>query len=172
MTDCDLNTNQQTAETVQVNVASTSDPVGRTVVLTERTPTAAAFAGSVPLSTTADPNALLVADGDTVTVTYIDANDGLGGNNIVVTKTAVADCAPPVISEVQATNVQAKYGTVSFATGEPAIGTIYYGLDCADLNETASEIGLRTFHSFDLKQVGQGHDLLLHRRGRGPDRQP
>ena len=38
---------------------------------------------------------LSLSDGDTITFTYIDADDGAGNVNVVKTKTALADCQPP-----------------------------------------------------------------------------
>ncbi|HVP10565.1 MAG TPA: S8 family serine peptidase, partial [Phycisphaerae bacterium] len=86
--DCDLNTNDSVVENVTVNIASTSEPGGESVILTETGPQTATFRGTIQLSTTNGPGILWVAPGDTVTATYIDADDGQGGTDIVETDTA------------------------------------------------------------------------------------
>ena len=44
-------------------------------------------------------------NGDTITATYIDADDGQGGVNIARTTAALADCVVPIISSVAYANV-------------------------------------------------------------------
>jgi hypothetical protein len=136
--DCGLNTNDQQIETTTVTVASTTEPAGETVILTETDPGSAQFVGSIPLSTTNASGVLQVAEGDTVTVTYIDADNGQGGTNVTVTAMAPVDCTPPTISNVQTTAIQAHSATVSFTTNEAARGIVHYGLSCGNLNLAAS----------------------------------
>jgi hypothetical protein len=92
----------------------------------------------------------MVADGDTVTATYIDADDGHGGHNIVVTATATVDCVGPVISNVQVASVGAEHATITFETDEAAVGTIRYGLACDALSESVSEDYATTEHAVSL----------------------
>ena len=80
--------------------------------------------------------------GDTVTATYIDADDGMGGTDLTRTDTAAVDCSPPVISNVQATNVEARSAVIEFATDEPARGTVRYGLSCGVLDQVQSNTDL------------------------------
>ena len=148
--DCDLNTNDTIVETVNVTIDSTSEPGGETVTLTETGPETAEFRGSIALDVVNSAGVLQVADGDTVTATYIDADDGQGGTNVTVTGTATVDCTPPIISSVQTTNIQARSATVTFDTDEPANGTVRYGLSCGALTGTVTEGGFQTAHSFNL----------------------
>ena len=134
--DCGLNTNSSQIETVTVTINSTSEPAGEAVLLTELAADAAEFAGSIQLSTTNAPGVLLVAPGDTITVTYIDADNGQG-QQVTVTATAVVDCTPPTISNVHVTNLQARSATVAFTCNELARGTVHYGLSCDSLIWTA-----------------------------------
>jgi hypothetical protein len=138
--DCDLNTDPNTIQTVLVTIASTSEPAGETVTLTESGAATALFTGSISLSGTNSPGVLWVHAGDTITATYNDADDG-SGNPAVVTATAVIDCTPPVISNVHATDLQAHTASVNFNTNEPARGVVHYGLACGALNQTASGSG-------------------------------
>ena len=63
--------------------------------------------------TTDSAGVLQVSDGNTVTVTYIDADDGLGGTNVVVTETATVECLVPVFSLVSNTELVAPGGFVT-----------------------------------------------------------
>jgi hypothetical protein len=119
-------------------VQSDSEPAGETVVLTESGLASADFFGTIPLTTTDAPGALLVADGDTITVTYIDADDGQGGHDVVVSDSAGVDCVPPGISAVAVADLLPHSAKVGFAATEPVRATIDYGLSCAALDQTAA----------------------------------
>jgi hypothetical protein len=140
VSDCGLNTNDSVVETTTVSIASTSEPAGESVVLTETGPATAMFVGSAELSTANAPGVLWVAPGDTVTATYIDADDGEGHQNVVVTDTAVVDCTPPTISNVHTTDLTAHSVKVTFNVNELSRGKVYYGLSCGNLNNTASTL--------------------------------
>lgn len=113
------------AGTQNVTIWSDSEPSPNpeTIVLTETPPSSGVFAGSIP-TTVAPPglnNGLLtVADGDTITVHYVDADDGQGGTNVPREDTALADCTGPVISNVQAINIGATTATLTWDTNENA----------------------------------------------------
>lgn len=151
--DCDLNTNDAVIETVVVNVTSDSEPAGESVLLTESGPETATFLGTINLVTVDAAGALLIASGDTVTATYIDADDGMGGINVNVSDSAVVDCAPPVISNVTESDVAARNATITFDTDEPASGTIRYGLSCGALSSSQAGAGVNTAHSITLTNL-------------------
>ena len=148
--DCDLNTDPNSVQTISVTIDSDSEPTGETVLLTETAPPTAAFAGSIPLSTTDAAGVLLIASGDLVTATYIDADDGAGGTNVTVVATALVDCAPPEINNVQTTNIEARSVRITFDTDEPAAATVRYGVSCEALVESVSPAGFRLAHSVGL----------------------
>lgn len=148
--DCDLNTNDNVIETVSVTIKSTSEPAGETVVLTETGAQTAAFAGTIPLSTSNSVGTLQIADGDTITATYIDADDGQGHTNVVVNTTATVDCVAPVISNVQTINIGPRKATITFDTNEPASGTVRWGTSCGSLTNTVAGSGLNTSHSINI----------------------
>jgi hypothetical protein len=148
--DCDLNTDDNVVETVPVVIASDAEPAGETVILTETGPQTAVFDGTIALSTTDAPGVLRVADGQTVTATYIDANDGLGGINVVVTATAAVDCQFPTISSVQITDLGPWQATVTFHTSELALGRVRLGLSCDALNTEVPGFGYQTSHTISL----------------------
>ena len=84
---------------------------------------------------------LATSEGDTVTATYIDADDGAGNYDVVVTSEAVVDCTPPTISNVQAIDVQPRDAVIQFDTDELAQGAVSFGLSCDELNQRADGAG-------------------------------
>ncbi len=141
------------AGTVSVTVSSATEPLGETVVLNETTPGAQVFAGSITL-TTAPPAAdglLSVTNGDTITVTYIDADDGAGGSNIPRTDTAVVDCVPPVIGDVQVINIGGGIAEITWTTNELSDSTVTYGTSTLPPpSSTVVNAAMVTSHSVHL----------------------
>ncbi len=147
--DCDLNTSDAVVDTVTVLVTSTSEPAGERIVLTETAPEAAAFQATLPISTTDAPGVLLVADGDTITMTYQDADDGSGAPATAL-DTAVVDCQGPVIGNVQMTDLQPRSATIAFSANENITATVRYGTACDDLNMSVAAMGVHQSHSVTL----------------------
>jgi subtilisin-like proprotein convertase family protein len=117
--------------TVDVTLVSSTETVPETLTLSQTQPGVGKYAGSIPTSDlppVSGDGLLSVSDGDLLTVTYVDANDGQGGINVEVVDHADVDCAPPVIDDVQATAVTGSVATVTWSTDEPADSTVYYGL--------------------------------------------
>ncbi len=148
--DCNLNTDDMLIEQTMVIVTSDSEPGGEIVLLTETGGPTAAFEGSIAISETDAPGTLLVADGDTITMTYIDADDGMGGMSVVVDDMAVVDCTPPVISNVVVDSVEPRSAIITFETDEPASSSLAFGLDCGMLDGTVDTGSLRTMHSVEI----------------------
>lgn len=148
--DSGLNTDPLTAENVTVSIDSDTETGVEQVVLIESAPNAARFEGTIALSETNAVGVLAIAPGDTVTVTYIDADDGQGHFNVVVTDTATVDCTAPMISNVQTPDVGPFQATVTFDTNEPCLGAVRYGTSCGALGQSANPSGLRTAHSIVL----------------------
>jgi hypothetical protein len=151
--DCDLNSNNGVAESVNVSIASTTEPGGETVTLTETGPATAKFTGTISLSTTNSPGVLQVANGDTVTMTYVDADDGQGGLNVPVNSAATVDCVLPAISDVRISNVRSRSATVTFVTNENTNGTVRFGASCGSLSGSSGEIGFKTSHTVILSSL-------------------
>lgn len=122
--DCQLNTSDSVIDTVTVNVSSTSNPSGVNVLLTEVSPEAANFAGSVDLT-----NSVGIAHGDTVTLTYQDADTGSGSPG-TVTATATVDCVGAVISNVATSAIGPRVATATYSTNEPAKSTLRVRTAC------------------------------------------
>jgi hypothetical protein len=150
LTDCGLNTDSNAVETIALTIASDSELAGEAVVLTEIAPAAAAFTGAMPLSATDAPGVLRVAHGDTVTVSYLDADDGQGGHGVLVTATAAVDCQPPTISGVTVTGIHSTAASVSFTTDELSYGGVRYGTDCQTLDGFVNLTAPHTTHVLNL----------------------
>ncbi len=142
--DCGLNTSDSMVEMVTVAIDSTSETGVELVVLTETDAASAEFTGTIALDTTDAAGTLLVAAGDTITMTYIDADDGAGNTDVVVTATAGVDCTAPGIGNVQVIDIEPRGAVVTFDADEPARGTVHYGTNCGALNDSASGSGYAT----------------------------
>lgn len=97
------------------------------------------FEGTIALAATGvtpGDGTLQVNPGDSLTVTYQDADDGTG-SPATVTDTATVDCQPPVISNVQATPIGVASALITFDTDEPASSRVSYGLGCGSLTDEA-----------------------------------
>ena len=148
--DCAPNADDTLVEQVDGHVASGSEPAGESVVLSEIAPYAAVFRGVVPVAPTDAPGVIRVADGDTVTLTYVDPDgDGTGAPTAVTAEVAV-DCRPPQIDEVSVEPVHAHQATVSVGADEPFRLTLRYGLSCGALTGTATAEQLEPMHAVTL----------------------
>ena len=147
VTDCDLNTNPNVPETVTVNLASTSNPAGIPVVLTETGANTSLFQATVATGPSGSGAALIANNGDTITLTYIDASSP-GGSNLPRIATATVDCAAPVISNVQVSAIGPDTATVAFTTNENATDTLSYGAACGSLGTTLNGAAPSTSHSY------------------------
>jgi hypothetical protein len=154
--DCDLDTDPNAIDTVTISVSSDSEPAGESVLLQETGVGTATFEGSIPLSATNAPGVVQVVEGDTLTATYVDADNGQGGQNVVVTDTAVIDCTPPILGNIHAENVEARTAEIVFASDEVTSGLVHYGVDCSALNFTSSPSAYATAHRIQLAGLLDG----------------
>ena len=154
--DCDLNTDDMAVETIQVTVTSTSEPGGETITLTESDVATAAFTAFLPSSTVDAPGVLLVNEGDVVTTTYIDADDGNGNTGVVNTAMATVDCTPPVISNVLVSDVSPTTATIDFDLTESASAVIDYGVACGMLTDQKLVLAPSTHHTIELAGLADG----------------
>lgn len=130
LSDCGPNLNPAAIDVVQITVSSASEPAGEIATLTEEAVDSGEFSGTLTISATDAPGVLKVADGDVVTAAYIDADNGAGGFNIVVTATGQVDCTPPTISAIQVTDLRSFEATVEFTISEVAAPSLDYGSQC------------------------------------------
>lgn len=148
--DCDLNTDDEVVETVMVIVDSSSEPLGETLMLTETAPDSADFQAAMPLSEVDAPGVLAVTHGDTITATYVDADDGGGGVNVAMTDSAAVDCIDPTTTLVQTGSITPDSATIQVDVDEPTVATVHYGTDCAMLDQSVTSPDLQASHTFDL----------------------
>ena len=124
--------------------------------LTEVMPNSGRLRGAVELSTVGSPGALQVSASDTITATYIDADNGAGGTNITVTATATMDCIPPIISNVQTVSVTGNDAVISFTANEAVQGTVFYGPSCGSLPGKATTAGYSTSVTVHVTDLADG----------------
>ncbi|HEX4826058.1 MAG TPA: proprotein convertase P-domain-containing protein [Candidatus Polarisedimenticolaceae bacterium] len=114
--------------TTSINIKSGTEPAGETVTLSQTG--VATYTGSIVVTSAApgSDGLLSVTSGDTITATYVDADDGQGGTNVPRTTTADADCNAPTISNVQSSNVTGQSARITWATNESSDSVVHYGL--------------------------------------------
>ena len=130
LADRDLDLDPGAAETVLVEVKSTTEAVPETIALTERGLHAMLFEGPVPTSDgppVAGDGILSVRPGDAMHVRYVDALDCDGATGAVYTDDARVDCAGPVISSVAERNVTTSSAEIVWTTDEPATSDVRWG---------------------------------------------
>ncbi|MCX7045267.1 MAG: choice-of-anchor D domain-containing protein [Candidatus Sumerlaeota bacterium] len=98
---------------------------------------------------------LQVADGQTITATYNDADDGTGSPR-VVQATALVDARAPVISSVTITGVYSNQAIVNFSTDEQSATQIRYGLACGSLTQTKAGAAGTTQQAILLNSLTPG----------------
>ncbi len=153
--DCDVNVNPGVAEITMATISTPHDlgafPAAQQVVeLTETGPDTADFRGTIfftnqPTST----NRIYFEPGDIVTVTYNDADTG-GGAPGVATSTGEVDCEPPVISNVQFSEVLADRFTINFDTDEIARASVFAGPFCGSPDFVEYGVRFGTQHSLTI----------------------
>jgi fibronectin type 3 domain-containing protein len=151
LVDMDLNLDPGVLDTVDVPVTSTSEVAGETVTLTETGPNTSVFVGSISTGGGApvpSDGILQAADGDLLTVSYEDADDGAGFRATSIA-TSDADCDHSGIFNIQVVNVTDEGATVQWSTSEPSTASIDWGETTA-LGNTLSSNELATDHSFAL----------------------
>jgi subtilisin family serine protease len=146
VTDIDLDTDSQIAESIDVLMTSTSEPEGEWITLTEISTENSRFEGSVVLGAggTVGDGLLEAAAGDLLTVTYFDEDDGDGAARRA-TFTALADCVAPSIQNVQVTAITSTLAAINWSTDEPATSRVDFGPDAA-LGSVAEDLTLKTSH--------------------------
>jgi hypothetical protein len=139
--------------THDVEMFSTTEPTPEKVTLAESPAGSGIFNGT--FTTTGGPpvhgdNLLSVADNDTVTARYIDADDGSGGTNVPKTDTATAHCQPPVISNVQVTTITPSSARITWITDEAANSRVTYGTSIPPGTNQDDPTNYVTSHTMDL----------------------
>jgi subtilisin-like proprotein convertase family protein len=143
------------ASTTTVQLTSATEPGGETITLTQVSPGSASYAGTVATTGSA-PTAdgmLSVANGDTITATYIDADDGQGGVDLPRQTTAGVDCLSPIITNVHLGPIGGNTATILWDTDEPANSAVTYGTTPPPGTTPGVMTALTTSHSVLLNDL-------------------
>ncbi len=144
------------AAATTAKVTSPQEPAGETITLTQTAPGSVVYTGTILTTGTAAAadGKISVANGGTVTATYIDADDGDGGVNRPRTESASIDCIAPAISLVQTAGVTGTTARITWTTSEPASGTVRYGTS-APPALSATVPAKVTSHTVDLTGLSE-----------------
>ncbi|MBN1880276.1 hypothetical protein JW823_09225 [bacterium] len=144
--------NAGTVDSISVEMTgSGGDKETVTLTMSE---TEGVYAGSIALvesQAVVGNNRLDVSHGQTITVTYIDADDGMGGINVEKTEIAMVDGNDPVITNVRFGRISSELIEVLWDTSEPATAVLRYGIET--LNESAESAIPVTDHSVILSDL-------------------
>jgi bacillopeptidase F (M6 metalloprotease family) len=161
VTDMDLDTDPGAPENVTVQAVSPADPDVLNVTLTETGPSTGAFAGSFPIGPIGAPAGMLeVSEGDLVTVSYDDADDGTGAPATVFDTALIGDCTAPAISDVRTERIAADRALVNWRTDEPATseivlvpGGVTFGSGSLVTDHAVEITGLTSCAAFEFRVV-------------------
>ena len=118
------------ASTVQAKVASGAEPTPETLTLVESAPGSGRFVATLPLTSSpavSGDGMLSLANGNVITASYTDADDGQGGTNVPRQTAASVDCIPPRISGVTVSSVTDTSAVVRWTTDEAADSRLTWG---------------------------------------------
>ena len=154
--DIELRDGHLIGDGVQVVIVTTNGGDLELVLLWE-TGTEGIFTGSIATDSgvvVTESGIVELADGQLITVSYYDSNDGFG-NPAAITEYAISDCAAPVVKSVYANQFPiGPEQVIMFDTNEPTTARVFCGTDCSDLNEIiVTDSTLSTFHSVTITDV-------------------
>jgi hypothetical protein len=158
--DIDLNLDPDSVDTVDISFA-TDQGDAEILTLVETGMNTCIFTGTITIQNAPpvpDDAVLNVSEGDEITGTYIDEDDGFGGIAIPVSTTAVIDDTIPVISDVDVLFVDDTTAVITWNTDEPCDSKVLYGTGTPDM-ETAVQ-GLMTDHSVTLTSLDSCTDYV------------
>jgi gingipain R len=125
----DLNVNPEETDKTTVKVITPLVQDGIPVELTETDKNSSVFKGSFILAG--------VADGDTVSVKYQDAD--CDGNQKEISANAPVDCKGPAISDIKVENITGTEAAVTWKTSEPSDSTVRFGNVIPPVTEIAEK---------------------------------
>ena len=140
-----------------VEVWSDSEPGSETVVLSETATGSGNFTGEIPTSdspTGSGDGVLTAGDGDTITVRYVDADDGAGGLDLAREDTATTDCSGPTISQVGTSAITDTAANVTWTTDEEANSRVVWDA-VTPPGQLDTRSGRRTAHTVRLNGLAE-----------------
>ncbi|MBP7147726.1 MAG: fibronectin type III domain-containing protein [Acidobacteria bacterium] len=150
--DLDLNANPLLPDTATVLVTSTTESAPELATITETGANTSIFVGAIPTDpgVPAADGKLQARNGDVLTVTYLDGDDGTGAGATSYA-TAALDCGGPEIGGVSVGPITSARATINFTTSEPGTTIVEFGPTPA-LGSVVSDSGLTTSHRVTLNQ--------------------
>ncbi|MDQ7008002.1 MAG: hypothetical protein Q9Q40_12290 [Acidobacteriota bacterium] len=162
VTDLDLNADPEVVETAVLKVTSSTDTTGELVTVTETGVNTSKFTGSIStVSGAATPGdgLLQLSDGDVITVTYEDADDG-SGSPAINFDVADADCGGPPVKDLQVDTITDQRATIRWNTDEPGDTVVEWGTT-PSLGQTSSSSSLTGGHSVTLNQFSDCQEVYF-----------
>lgn len=141
------------AGTAEVVLETSHDGAQTSLILLETEPEGA-FEAKVELLPDAGGGSwiggiLFVQNGDSIKVTYQDADQG-NGSPAIVNQVIRVDCEVPVISNVRTATITAGGALIEFDTNEPARGWISLGRQCETQQMLSSDTVVSTSHAIPV----------------------
>ena len=168
------------SSTVVVEVASDTEPIPESVVLTQTAPGEPTFAGEI-LSTTDPPvsgdGMISTAHADNIHAEYVDADDGAGGKDLLRVHDTTADCVAPLISNLSERDVTDVQARITWNTDEVSDTVLVWGTtvppdttDTGDPRTTSHEVlltGLQecTLYYYEVRSTDPAGNLALSDNG-------
>lgn len=150
VSDCQLDMDAADIDQATAKVFSTSDTIGQVVTLFETEVNSGVFTGSVQLGD-GTGGTLLAVHGDTLTVSYEDADDG-SGQPALFAQSVPLDCQGPDVS-----NVSSEPGSISATvranSSEPCRLLVNYGSACGEWTGQASQDYFQTQHEVVIRDL-------------------
>ena len=149
--------------TISISVSSDGGD-SETITLSEVATNFGIFKGTLSISSDtvlAGDGTLQVADGQVITASYDDADNG-SGSPAVVTETAVVDCQGPVLTNVEVVNITHKSVDILVEADEPVSVKLKVGETCGTpYSIIADGFGVKVVHTIPITQLSNNTDYYF-----------
>jgi len=137
---------------VEVIVSSTTEPAGEALTLVEASAGSVFLRGAIDLEAGAPmvDGRLQVQSGDAIEVTYVDADDGMGGFDVIKVSAGEVDCDAPVITNVRVSAITDRSATIEWQTDEPTTSEVRLLTPTARVVSSDSQVEQ---HAVDIEQL-------------------
>ncbi len=151
--DLDLNKSATVIDTAVVELISSTESTPEMITVTETSANSSRFEGTIQ-TITGSPQAdgkLQTSNGDLLTVTYRDADNGIGRPAISFA-TSQIDCSGPRITDLRVESITDARATVRFHTDETTNAVLEWGAT-AGLGQSVSSGASATDHALVINQI-------------------
>ncbi len=159
--DMGLNTDPLVIDTATLRATSTTEVEPELIVVTETGENTSTFSGSIQLlqGVPTQDGVLQVKDGDTVTVTYLDVDDGTGTSSVSFDN-AIVDCRGPGIQNLRLANITDQRLAVRFDTIDPGNTVVEWG-STPSLGNIITQTAMTTSHEVVINTLDICQELYL-----------